>query len=179
MLIDQKGKLFGKISIIDILVIVILVAGCFGAYLTYKKVKGGAVLTENKGIVRQDGTLDTLEVRMRLEAVRDMTKDAIHSGDEVFAKDTGKYIGEVVRVETEPATEVVSGFDGTAYEAVIPDKIDVIMIVHVPGKRTDSGYFTSNNLHITYDSAFEIKTPTIQSTPVIDGIAVINDAKNK
>ena len=37
MLIDQKGKLFGKISIIDILVIVILVAGCFGAYLTYKK----------------------------------------------------------------------------------------------------------------------------------------------
>ena len=47
----------------------------------------------------------------------------------------------------------------------MPERLDVIMVVQVPGKRTDGGYFTGNNIHLVYDSAFEIKTPTIQSTP--------------
>ncbi len=175
MFIDQKGKLFGKISIIDLLVIVVIVVGIAGSVIAFQKVKGGSVLTENKAILKQDNTLDMLEVRMRLNEVRSMTRDSIHIGDDVYAKDTNKYLGEVTGIEVEPATRIISGFDGKAAEVEVPERMDVIMVVQIPGKRTEGGYFTGNNIHLVYDSAFEIKTPTIQSTPVIEEITVLSE----
>ena len=56
--------------------------------------------------------------------------------------------------------------------------MDVILIVQIPGKRTDNGYFTANNIHLVYDSAFEIKTATIQTTPVIEDIKVIDKTED-
>lgn len=173
MFIDQKGKLFGKISIIDLLVIIIILAGLCGSYAAFQKVKGGKVLTENKALLKQDSTLDMLEVRMRLEEVRSMTRDSVHIGDEVYAKDTNKYLGEITDVEVEPAKRVITGFSGDTAEAEVPERMDVILVVQIPGKRTEGGYFTGNNIHLVYDSAFEIKTPTIQTTPIIEGIRVI------
>ena len=178
MFIDQKGKLFGKISIIDLLVVLVVIAGIAGTVLAFQKVRGGSVLTENKAILKQDSTLDMLEVEMRLNEVRSMTRDSIHIGDDVYAKDTNKYLGEVVRIETEPATRIISGYDGRAAEAEVPERLDVIMVVQVPGKRTDGGYFTGNNIHLVYDSAFEIKTPTIQSTPIIENITVLSEEES-
>lgn len=35
MIIDSKGKLFGKVSIIDILVLVVLVAGIAGVWANF------------------------------------------------------------------------------------------------------------------------------------------------
>lgn len=173
MFMDQKGKLFGKISVIDLLVIVVVLVGIFGSCAAYQKVKSGKVLTENKALLKQDNTLDELEVTMRLKEVRSMTRDSVHVGDDVYAKDTNKFLGEIIEVKTEPAKRVVTGFDGTAKEAEVPERMDVILTVRVPGKRTDGGYFTGNNIHLVYDSAFEIKTPTIQTTPVIEGIRTV------
>ena len=175
MFIDDKGKLFGKISIVDLFVILVIVVAIVGSVIAFGKVKGGEVLTENKAILSQDSTLDKLEVRLRLKEVRSMTKDAIHIGDGVYTKDTGKYLGEVIGVETEPAKRIITGNDGRAAEIEVPERMDVIMILEVAGKRTDDGYFTGNNIHLVYDSSFEIVTPTIESTPTIDGIAVIEE----
>lgn len=173
MFIDQKGKLFGKISIIDLLVILMILVGIFGSFAAYQKVKSGKVLTENKALLNQENTLDMLEVTMRLNEVRSMTRDSVHVGDDVYAKDTNKFLGEISEITTESAKRVITGFDGKAVEAEVPERMDVILKVMVPGKRTDGGYFTGNNIHLVYDSAFEIKTPTIQTTPVIEGIQVV------
>ncbi len=178
MFIDQKGKLFGKISIIDLLVIVFILAGIFGSYAVVQKVKGGKVLTENKALIKQDNTLDMLEVKMRLKEVRSMTRDSVHVGDEVYAKDTNKYLGEITDVIVEPAKRIITGFNGNAAEADVPERMDVVLVVQVPGKRTEGGYFTGNNIHLVYDSAFEVKTPTIQTTPVIEEIKIIKNNGN-
>lgn len=175
MFIDDKGKLFGKISIIDLFVILVVVVAIVGSVIAFTKVKSGEVLTENKAILSQNSTLDKLELRLRLAEVRAMTKDAIHIGDGVYTKDTGKFLGEVVGVETEPAKRIITGYDGKALEAEVPERMDVIMIVEVLGKRTDNGYFTGNNIHLVYGSSFEIVTPTIETTPTIDGIRVIEE----
>ena len=175
MFMDEKGKLFGKVSIIDVLVVVVILAGIVGAVFAFGKINSGAVLTENKGIVRHDSTLDTLEVTMRLREVRSMTKDAIHIGDEVFAKDTGKYLGTVVSVTSEPAKKIISGFDGRSALATVPEKMDVLMVLHVGGKRTDGGFFTGNNIHLVYGSEMQIITPSIQSTPMIEQIKIVTE----
>lgn len=172
MFIDEKGRLFGKVSIIDILVVVLIVLGAFGIGFAYKQIKANDILTENKSLFGQQTDLDTLVVTMRLEEVREVTVSALKIGDEVFAADTGKYLGEISEVKTEPATRIGADINGNAFEAELPERVDAILTVEVPGKLTDSGYMSASNIHLAYDAAMEIKTPAVQTYPKIEKITV-------
>ena len=174
MFIDEKGRLFGKVSVIDILAIALIAVGIAGAGVAYKKIKAGGVLTENKAIIKQDNQ-DMLEVTMRISEVRSFTVDAIKVGDEVFAADTGKYFGEIKEVAIEEATRTGADIYGQIFEGVLPERYDVVLKVAVPGKLTDSGYLTANNLHIVYDAAMEIKTPAVQTFPQIEKITAVGE----
>lgn len=173
-MLDNKGRLFGKVSIVDILVIVILVVAVIGGFSAYQKISNKTVLTENKGLI-QNQALDMLEVNMRLGEVRQMTFDALSVGDEVFSKDTGKLLGTIQSIAQEPATRVIYDLKGKAQEVTVPDRMDVIITVHIPGNRLENGYYTADNIHLVYDSAMEIKTPAIQTTPKIETITLIED----
>ena len=175
MFIDEKGKLFGKVSIIDILVVVLIVVGIFGIGFAYKQIKANDILTENKSLFGQQTDLDTLVVTMRLEEVREVTVSAIKEGDEIFAADTGKYIGEISQVSTEPATRTGADIYGDVFEAELPERYDVILTVNVPGKLTDGGYMTASNIHLVYGSTMEVKTPAVQTFPQIEKITVAED----
>ncbi len=110
---------------------------------------------------------------MRLKEVRQISMDAIHVGDEVYMKDTGKYLGEIIRVSSEPAKRLIYDLEGKAVNAEVPERLDVILQVRVPGKRLENGFYTADNIHLVYDSAMEIVTPSIQTTPSIETITII------
>lgn len=171
-MLDNKGRLFGKVSIVDLLVVVIIAVMLVGVFTAYQKIHNKSILTENKSLV-QNNTLDTLEVTMRLKEVRQISMDAIHVGDEVYMKDTGKYLGEIIRVSSEPAKRLIYDLEGKAVNAEVPERLDVILQVRVPGKRLENGFYTADNIHLVYDSAMEIVTPSIQTTPSIETITII------
>ncbi len=172
-MLDKKGKLFGKISIVDILIVCIVFVMIAGAFVAWQKINNNTVLTENKSLV-QHSALDSLDVSMRLKGVRQMTVDALTIGDEVFMKDTGKYLGEIMEVTTEPATTLIHDLKGNAIYAETPERLDAIVVVRVPGKRLENGYFTSDNIQLVYNSSFEIKTPKIQTMPIIENINIVS-----
>ena len=174
-MLDKKGKLFGKISIVDILIVVIFCIAIAGARVAWVKISNKTVLTENKALV-QNNVLDTLEVSLRLKGVRQMTLDAIKIGDEVYMKDTGKMLGKVVAVTTEPAKEWIYDAKGRAFYAEKPERFDVVMVVQVPGKRLQNGFYTADNIHLVYDSNIEIITPTIQTTVKTEMIKIVSGA---
>ena len=78
MILDKKGKLFGKISIVDVLVVVIIIAIAFGLY--YKFDKSGTVtpFTETQ----------TIRMSLYLESVNTYMIDSIKVGDPV--RDRGR-----------------------------------------------------------------------------------------
>lgn len=166
-MLDNKGRLFGKISIVDLLVVIIVAVMLVGSFTAYQKIQNKTVLTEDRALIQNDA-LDTLEVTMRLEEVRQITLDAIHVGDEVYMKETGKRLGEITAVTSEPATRLIYDLKGQAVNAEVPMRYDVIMKVEVPGNRLENGYYTADNIQLVYDSAMEIVTPTIQTTPNIE-----------
>ncbi|MBE7009925.1 MAG: DUF4330 domain-containing protein [Ruminococcaceae bacterium] len=171
-MLDKRGKLFGKVSIVDLLIVLVLIVAVLGAFSTYQKLSNKIVLTENKALL-QNSALNTLEVQMRVKDVRDITVDALQVGDEVFANDTGKFLGTITAVATEPATKLIYDLSGQPHEAEIPEKKDVILTVHVPGSRLEGGYFTADNVQLVYDSSLTIKTTRIQTTPVLETITEI------
>lgn len=171
-MLDKKGKLFGKISVVDILVVVMVLVMIAGAFVVWQKINDNTVLTENKSIV-QNSDLDSLDVSMRLKSVRQMTMDAIHIDDDVYMKDTGKYLGKVVSISSEPAKQLIFDLKGNPVMAESPERMDVIMVVRVPGKRLQNGFYTADNIQLVYNSSFEIVTPTIQTNPIIENITTV------
>ena len=105
MIIDKKGKLFGKINLLDILIILVVLA--FVALGAAKLFSG---FTSSKN--------ETTELIYTIEVTK---KDAdffesIKEGDSVFKKNTKEPNGEVVSCEVAPAQYITKNLDSLTFE---------------------------------------------------------------
>lgn len=173
MIIDEKGKLFGKVSIVDLLFVLIVVVAIIGAVFMVNKIKSGKVLTENKGIVQLDDSMNRIQVKMLVKEIRQITVDSMAVGDKVFESETGKYLGEITAIDTEPSTSLLTDIHGHAAYKEVPGKFDMTLTIVTPGKQTDGGFYTANNQHLVYGSQYGIKTAKIQTIPQIAGLELL------
>lgn len=170
-MLDKKGRLFGKISIIDILVVCLIILAIFGAAYARQMIAQKA--TEDNTTFRNHANIDVFEVKMRLNEVRQMTLDAIHVGDKVYAISTKRTIGEITDIQAEPAKRHLTDLRGQVSEALVPGKMDVVLTLKVPGRTMENGYFTTDNYHLAYAAVCEIQTETILTSPVIESVKPI------
>jgi len=178
MIIDKKGKLFGKVSIVDLFVVLIVIVGIVGVFMTKEKLDKGDVQSDaTQMLIQSSAEKDLLEIKLKLKEVRDVTRDAIIVGDTVYLVKTEKALGVVSYVESEPAVRNVEADDGTIYSAVVPERYDVTIVVETSGKQKEDGFYTDSNLQLMYGKEMEIKTSTIHTTPKIGGISVKKTAK--
>jgi len=86
-LIDGRGRLGGKVSVIDLGIVLLVVMMLIGAYVKFM------VLPQT------DVTVESVSVRYTLEItnVREWTRNNIREGDAVFS--AGVHVGTVVKVE--------------------------------------------------------------------------------
>lgn len=169
MIIDNKGKLFGKVSIVDICVILVVVVGVVGAYFTVSTLNSGKLNDNSKLALNSSSPAVSATVTFTVKGVRSMTKDALRVGDEMYDAKDNKLIGTISKVTAEPAKSDFIAADGTFYKSVIPEKFDVDIYVDVKGKNTETGFHTESELQLLYGKELEIKTPTVKTTPVITG----------
>lgn len=175
MIIDKKGKLFGKINIVDLIVICIVLVAVVGVVFTKIKLDNSKVMSNPSNmLISSSAQTDKLEIKLKIREVRDITRDAIIVGDEVYIAATDMYLGTVLRVDSTPSIRSVESDNGTAYLAEVPGRYDVTVVVEANGKKKDEGYFTDNNVQIFYGRDMEIKTSTIQTTPKVDGVSVMD-----
>jgi len=167
MFIDKKGKLFGKISIVDICVLLVVVIGILGVVFTIKNLNSGK-LDGNVNISLNSGdSSEIAEIGLLLKEVRDVTKDAIIIGDDVYTTKDNKLIGTIKSIDSKPSERNVTPGDGNVYKNIIPERYDVTIFVEAKGKKTDTGFFTESGEQILYNDALEIKTTTIKTTPIV------------
>ncbi len=178
MIIDKKGKLFGKVSIVDLFVVLVIFVGIVGIFMTKAKLDKGDVQSDaSQMLIQSSAEKDVLEIKLKLKEVRDVTRDAIVVGDTVYLVQTEKVLGVISRVESEPAVRNVETDNGIVYSAVVPERYDVTIVVETSGKEKEDGFYTDTNQKLLYGKEMEIKTSTIQSIPRIDGISVKKTAK--
>lgn len=134
-IIDHNGRLFGKISVIDVLVI--LVVAVLAAALSFKSNQShtGAAVTE-RPIVFQ----------IRARGVDRYVADAIQAGDGLYDKDYssgGKAIGRIslIEVERDPGQKLADDLhDGAAALVEAEDTVDLLITVEGRGLITDRSY---------------------------------------
>jgi hypothetical protein len=102
MILDKKGKLFGKISIVDVLVILLIIA--VGAGLYYKFGKSGTVTPFTH--------TQTVQVTLSLESVNQYIGNNIKEGDIVQDRVQNVTMGKVTSVKTGPDTSYFLNANG-------------------------------------------------------------------
>jgi hypothetical protein len=122
-LIDEKGKMFGKINAIDLGIIVLILVLCFGTYYKFFKL-------ENTSVSK---AMEPIKYDVKIQGCRVYLKDAIKNGDTLYDKTSGNAIGTIVEVKAEPAKQDLQLLNGTYKECEIPSRFDLTLTVEAQG----------------------------------------------
>lgn len=162
MLIDENGKLFSKISIVDIAVVVFIISAVAFVGLKFfapwgNNYSGGSV---------------NCEYTFKVSNVRQASVDAINKsvGKNVYDAE-GLNLGVISRVESvKPYMDSVEKNDGTMVLAQVPDKYEITVSVVVEGNMTAEGISVAGKKELSVGSHLSLSTPEITTETVITGL---------
>lgn len=162
MIVNKEGKLFGKINIIDILVVLALLVAAFGIYTRFF-VSNEKVATASKHI----------EYTMKVEGVRRGTVDALQNYSPISNAATGAGVGEIINVTYTDATKNVEALNGSMRLSKLPERYDVYVTVRVDGNVNPSGYYTASNEAISAGSKYVFMSKYAKTTGTVTEIKEI------
>ena len=149
MILDSKGKLFGKASIIDITIVVIVIIMCVGVYVRMSGT-GNAVTASQEFFYT-----------FKVDNVRQPAADALQkSVGHKFSLNEKQQseMGVLVSADVNQAYGIIEKSDGTVVSAEIPDRFDVTLTIKLAGRVNDKGYFSPQLREINSGSAYVIKS---------------------
>ena len=162
MIINKEGKLFGKISIVDIFVVVAILVAAFVVYTRF--------IAGNEKV---DVKNATIEYQIRVKKVRETTVNALKKGGPITDTQTKEPMGEIVNVETTPVFEEQTLADGSIVLSEVKDRYNVIMTVRTEGSANETGYYTAKNKSLHVNSGFVIANKYAETTGDIVAIKEI------
>lgn len=115
-IINEKGKLFGVINIIDLSILIIIAL----------ILVGGISRMKSRPIMGNDAVEGT--ITFEVSNIRMVSVENIVIGDPIYHYDKGSYIGEIVEVSHEPYKEPVE-LNGEWVDAELPNKYTAIFKV--------------------------------------------------
>jgi hypothetical protein len=129
MLFDKKGKLFGKISIVDILIAVIIIAVIGGVY--YKFGKSGTVTAFTK--------TDKIQMSFVSESIPNYIVNSIKVGDVAKDRVQNVVVGKVVDIAIGADKQVEPNSEGVVVMSSRPDYCSVTITVEGQGIYGENG----------------------------------------
>lgn len=157
-MIDAKGKLFGKISVIDLLVILVFVVAIAG--FCYKFLGNNEV-----GNVSANDTFTTV---LRVDGVKAFLPDAVENGEAVYEQHGGK-IGTVTDVRVEPYQSIVEDKDNKYL--TYADRYFVYITLECAGRVNDQGYYTEGNTQIYSGGNIQLQSRLFTCTSVVESVS--------
>ena len=138
-IIDKNGRLFGLISIIDVIVIAVVAVMGVALYLKTNTMTHTSTVTKNEVITYQ----------VRAQGVSDCVENNIQVGDRIFDEDrpSGGCLGKITAIEIFPGTELEDFSDGTMEE--VPSEGTINLLLTIEGEGLISG--KSYSLNRIYD----------------------------
>ncbi|MFA7636420.1 MAG: DUF4330 domain-containing protein [Monoglobales bacterium] len=164
MIIDEKGRLFSKVSIVDIAIVIFII--CAAAFVGLKFLAPVGTFAGAEQV--------NCEYTFKVQNVRQASVDALKKSVGENAYDsTGVFLGTVKEVKkVEPYMVAVKKTDGTMALSESPDKFSIEVSVEVSGIKTVDSIMVSNKRELSVGSHLSISTPEIVVETVITEINV-------
>jgi hypothetical protein len=128
-IIDHNGRLFGKISVVDLLVIAIVAVMGLALFLKNTTKEQTSTTTSNRPITYQ----------VMLYGARNYVAQAVEVGDMLYdnERSSGGSIGEIVEIEQFPGEKICEFVDGTVGMAPVEDGTNLLLTVEGAGIISD------------------------------------------
>lgn len=153
-IIDEKGRLFGVINIIDLAVLLLIVV----------LVAGGIWYVSKKEPV-ESGPAKDYYVTIKCSGLEEDVADYLHTGDKLYY--SGNFIdAEITEVSAEPAKIDVIRDDGTIVVATHPELKDIYVTVKVKAAEDDQMIWIGQ-LHANVGKELVLKTRYVEIPGVI------------
>jgi len=148
VIIDKQGRIAGKVSLIDIALLLIFIGLLIG--FGYRNLAPRAV---------QLTTADsTFYVTVRVEPLRHFSIDAINIGDIFFERHEQQPLGTVAYIRTQPAMDIIKLLDGTPVFVPMEEKYTMFLTLRCSGNETERGFFINGNTHVAEGSDMIIQS---------------------
>lgn len=120
--IDEKGRVFGKINIFDLIVLLALLIAVFGV--------GYKVISDKKKALGSVSTT-TYIVTVRSPAMLPSYVEALKKDNRIYYDNYGFVNAKIIDVREEPAMITVQTADGRLIETQSPNLVDVTVDIEV------------------------------------------------
>ncbi|MBQ6947107.1 MAG: DUF4330 domain-containing protein [Clostridia bacterium] len=161
-MIDQNGKLFGKINLLDfilLLIVVVLIAG--GIY------KLTAIDNSVYAPDYQEGT-----ITLRVHSLRSYEVDALQNGD-MIAVPKIQQLGKIISIEKNNRVDNVNAADGKIYSVSNPIYYEVDIELKTEEMVCRDGYYyVGKNYRLLPGQALEISSGTVESKATVISVDI-------
>ncbi len=160
-LIDKDGKLFGKINLVDLGIILLIVLAI--AAVGYKTL--GTKVQKSNDV--------TIQYTLCIEGIREQSVAAMNKNHEnIYDDKKEKLMGNIVSVEQKPFIRPVQLDNGEYKLAEYPDKYDLYVTIETQGFVTDDGCFTSSGKKLLYGDNIGINNGYAKTYGIIEKINI-------
>ncbi len=160
-IINEKGKLFGVINVIDLVILVAVILVAAAAVYKFAGPKVGEAIAPKSDMyvsMRIRGAMDYLEAEL----------SKMQPGDKLVAGN-GFVDAEVVSVSSIPYLSAANTADGKFVTAADPQKYDVIVTVKAEQSKTDPIYKIGTQ-EVRIGRGFILKTQTVEVNTIIETV---------
>jgi hypothetical protein len=163
VLIDKNGKIGGRVSIIDIFVIIVLVIAVIGIAFRFVSAPSKSARDRVK-----------LSYVVEIDGIREYTVNALNKQGTVIDAKQKCLIGKITDVSSKP--QILEQFDssGNLVYAQVPNKYTAEITILSEGKESQSGYFVGNDTVLSVGSDISIATKYVNSSGKVKKIEKID-----
>ena len=161
-IIDNNGRLFGKISVID--VVVLLIAVVLAAALYMK--------TNTMTHTSAAPTYDTITYTVICHGMPSFVENTIRVGDSIFDEDNLNVgsLGEIIDVQYLPGTEFVETEIGTVGYVPKEDSVNVLLTIQGKGMIEGNNYMLNRIYHLGVNANRNLCTPYVHLRGIVASI---------
>lgn len=147
-IIDKNGRLFGRINLFDIFVILIIISLLAGVYFVF--------IREDDNITKEN--VKVVYALQLEETWKALYIDAFSPGEKVYFKESDIYIGTIVDVIAEDAWEYESDVNGNWQYRKTEDFYEITLIIEADAVKSGDGYIVENNWNAFNGTSIEFST---------------------
>jgi hypothetical protein len=143
--IDKQGRLFGRVSVIDLLVILVVVVLA-------------AVLCLRKSALEHTSPTSSIVYCLRLSGIRDEMVNCWQVGDQVFDEDSGIVIGVISAIDVQPCEASAPLADGTYVTSTVDGRKDMTLTLSAEGFVSNGRTYVDRTYEINVNSTRTLST---------------------
>ena len=158
--LDENGRVGGKISIIDIIVIVLCLLVVCSIFVKYNHDDTRAAKVESK----------TITYTVKIRGIREGTVNAMKKGDELYESLDENVMGTIADIKVEPAVLKMNMNNGTWVDAPLENRYDVELTMETEAELNDGHVYVNRVNELNVNASITLLSRYVQFTGLITGI---------